>query len=91
MRDLLLALILLGACGPRAGDNCPPVPQPGQVCSAEGAKCLYAQPKPCTPYSELQCTSGRWVMGTAMLPASCDASTDAPADAPKDATNSSDG
>lgn len=91
MKDRFLVLsaaaFLIGACGPRAGDNCPPVPQTGQVCTSAGAVCVYQQPMPnaCAPGVETQCVNGRWAMHKATIPAYCDASADAPSDAPSDA------
>ncbi len=86
MKHLLFAAFLFGACGPRAGDSCPPVPQPGQVCSSGGAVCVYQQmPNPCAPSPEYQCTNGRWVARQPTIPAFCDGgASDAQADAPKD-------
>ena len=89
MRHLLLAVLLAGACGPRAGEDCPLVPQVGQPCKSSGAVCIYQQPNQdrCVAIPEYKCQNGRWVQTFAPVPTWCDASADAPADAPSDAPN----
>ena len=80
----VFALLLVAACNGQAGEDCPPVPQPGQMCKS-GAICIYQSQQACMPAPEYRCMNGRFVMAQGTVPPGCDASTDAPADAPKDA------
>jgi hypothetical protein len=87
MRLLAVAFVLLSGCTSEAGADCPPVPQPGQICKS-GAICIY-QSQACTPAPEYRCTNGRFVMAQGTVSPGCDASTDAPVDAPKDSPKDS--